>query len=128
MTVRILNPISFPESFFELGISTCHNEYFLSILKSIFLFPLIKISHVGIASHLTSLLLDRIFFFLLALFQLLILLLLSLFYSSLCLFVKLVIIQTIQYVLFDSNHHIIFQFFLQFLFLQFLLLFLLFLL
>jgi hypothetical protein len=128
MTVRILNPVSFPQSFFELGITACHYENFLSILKPVFLFPLIKISNVWIASHFTGFLFYWIFFLFLTLLLLFILLLLSLFYSSFCLFVELVIINAIQYILFYGNHHIIFQFFLQFLSFKPLLLFLLLLL
>lgn len=95
MAIWILNPSSFPQRLFKLWIPPSYNKYFLFILKSILLFPLINISDMRKASHFSFLSLCSIPLILRTCILFFILLLLILFHCFPSLFLNLLIIHAI---------------------------------
>lgn len=106
--IGISDPSSFHQSFLQIIISSSNNEDFLSLFKSIFLFPFSQISNMRKTSHFSLFLFGRIFLIFLALILVLVFID-TLLHSFLSFFIKLIIINSIQYVLFHCSHHILFE-------------------
>lgn len=113
--IWISNPTPFNQSIFQVFVSSCDDENFLSVLQTIFFLPLAQVSNVGKTSHFSFLSFGSFLIILLTIFFIFVFIFILTFFPLFL--VQLIIVNTIHNILFNSHHDILFKLFFELFFL-----------